>query len=134
MPHYSPNEAMWGSDPYLCTIGDCVHITDGVRFVTRDGGTLIFRDKFPTGRYCRLLLMGRYASSRNKYDYPARGDDRGQVRDRGRAGGISRNIPENSLAVGVPAGHQDGGRVPRQTVEELSWLRRAFRPWKKRCS
>ena len=84
---------MWGSDPYLCTIGDCVHITDGVRFVTRDGGTLIFRDSSLLRHICTYCYWQLHLS-RNKYDYPARGDDRGQVRDRGRVGGVPEHPGE----------------------------------------
>lgn len=34
---------IWSTEPWLITIGDNVHITSGVRFITHDGGTLIFR-------------------------------------------------------------------------------------------
>ena len=122
---YSANEAMWGSDPYLCTIGDCVHITDGVRFVTHDGGTLIFREEFPTLDISAPIVVGsRTYLGINTIILPGV-----TIGDRcviGAGSVVSRNIPENSLAVGVPASHQDGGRVPRQTVEELSWLRPPF--------
>lgn len=37
----------WGSEPYLITIGDDVTITDGVRFITHDGGAALFRDFQP---------------------------------------------------------------------------------------
>jgi hypothetical protein len=33
--------AGFGSEPYLVTLGDRVTITDGVRFVTHDGGTAV---------------------------------------------------------------------------------------------
>lgn len=44
---YSVRPETFGSDPYLITIGNNVHVTDGVRFITHDGGTLIFRNSFP---------------------------------------------------------------------------------------
>lgn len=31
----------WGTEPWLITLGSNVHITDGVKFVTHDGGTLV---------------------------------------------------------------------------------------------
>lgn len=40
---YGGNPNMWGTEPFLIKIGDNVHITDGCRFVTHDGGTLILR-------------------------------------------------------------------------------------------
>ena len=35
----------WGSEPFLITIGDQVTVTDGVRFITHDGSTWLFRDE-----------------------------------------------------------------------------------------
>lgn len=32
---------MWSTEPWLITIGQNVHITYGVRFITHDGGTLV---------------------------------------------------------------------------------------------
>lgn len=37
----------FGSDPWMITLGDNVHITSGVRFITHDGGTLILRKEVP---------------------------------------------------------------------------------------
>lgn len=33
----------WGSEPYLITIGNHVRITEGVRFITHDGGVWVLR-------------------------------------------------------------------------------------------
>jgi acetyltransferase-like isoleucine patch superfamily enzyme len=44
---YAAEVGMFGSDPYLITIGDNVHITKGVTFITHDGGTLILRKEMP---------------------------------------------------------------------------------------
>jgi len=44
---YSINRAMFGSEPWLITLGDNVHVTAGVQFVTHDGGTLILRGEVP---------------------------------------------------------------------------------------
>jgi acetyltransferase-like isoleucine patch superfamily enzyme len=41
----SPN--MWGTEPFLIQIGNNVHITDGCKFITHDGGTLILRRHTP---------------------------------------------------------------------------------------
>ena len=38
----------FGSEPYLITIGNHVTITDGVKFVTHDGGIWAFRDEEPS--------------------------------------------------------------------------------------
>ena len=36
---------MFGTEPWCITLGNCVHITKDVLFVTHDGGTLLFRDE-----------------------------------------------------------------------------------------
>ena len=38
---------VFGSEPYLITIGDHVTITEGVRFITHDGGVWVFRAQYP---------------------------------------------------------------------------------------
>lgn len=38
---------MFGTEPWCITLGDNVHITRDVLFITHDGGTLLFRDKVP---------------------------------------------------------------------------------------
>ena len=35
----------WGSEPYLVTIGDRVKTSSGIRFITHDGGTWVFRNQ-----------------------------------------------------------------------------------------
>ncbi len=37
----------WGSEPWLIEIGDHVHISRDVKFVTHDGGVWVFREKEP---------------------------------------------------------------------------------------
>lgn len=36
-------KVFWGSEPYLIKIGDHVRVTEGVRFITHDGGLWVFR-------------------------------------------------------------------------------------------
>ena len=36
----------FGGEPYLISIGDHVRITNGVRFITHDGGLWVLREKF----------------------------------------------------------------------------------------
>jgi acetyltransferase-like isoleucine patch superfamily enzyme len=38
----------WGSEPYLVKLGNRVHITSGVSFITHDGGAWVARDQSPT--------------------------------------------------------------------------------------
>jgi len=37
----------WGSEPYLIEIGNHVHVTLGVKFITHDGAVWVFREKIP---------------------------------------------------------------------------------------
>lgn len=36
----------WGTEPWIITVGDNVHITDGVRFITHDGEHFYFGIEF----------------------------------------------------------------------------------------
>ena len=51
---------MFGSEPWCITLGDNVHITDGVRFITHDGGTLIFRHIVPDLEITKPIKVGNY--------------------------------------------------------------------------
>ena len=54
----------WETEPWLITFGNNVHITDGAKFITYDGGTLFYRKQVPdleitkpiVGRARQLLL------------------------------------------------------------------------------
>lgn len=37
----------WSSEPWIITLGNHVHITSNVRFITHNGGTLILRHLTP---------------------------------------------------------------------------------------
>lgn len=45
---YGGSPSMWGSEPYLVTLGDRVFIAPNCQFVCHDGGTLILRTKYPS--------------------------------------------------------------------------------------
>lgn len=46
----------WGSEPYLITIEKNVKITKGVKFITHDGGTYVFRHQ---EKYNRVIRYGK---------------------------------------------------------------------------
>lgn len=48
----------WGSEPWLITLGNNVHITAGVKFITHDGGTLLFRDRVPDLEITKPIVIG----------------------------------------------------------------------------
>lgn len=49
---------MFGTEPWIIKLGDNVHITDEVMFVTHDGGTLLFREKTPDLEITRPIEVG----------------------------------------------------------------------------
>ena len=95
----------WGSEPYLISIGDSVKITDGVRFITHDGGMHVLRnlnngfkdaDKFGEIRVGNnvfigvgtIILPGVYIGDNVVI---------------GAGSVVAKSIPQNSVACGVPA-------------------------------
>ena len=48
----------WGTEPWIISLGDNVHITDGVRFITHDGGTLLFRNRVPDLEITKPIQVG----------------------------------------------------------------------------
>ena len=51
-------DVVWSTEPWIITVGDNVHITDGVRFETHDGGTLLFRSEIPDLEVTRPIVLG----------------------------------------------------------------------------
>lgn len=92
----------WGTEPWIITLGDNVHITDGVKFITHDGGTLIFRRLIPDLEITKPIVVGdNVYFGNNVIVLP--GVTIGSNVIIGAGAIVSRNIPDNSLAVGVPA-------------------------------
>jgi acetyltransferase-like isoleucine patch superfamily enzyme len=100
-PHFY-GRVEWGSEPWIITIGDNVHITGGCKFIAHDGGTLIFRDRVPDLEITKPITVGN-----NVYI----GEDSlillgvhiGSNVVIGARSVVTRDIPENSVAAGVPA-------------------------------
>lgn len=92
----------WGSEPWIITIGDNVHITDGVKFITHDGGTLLYRDKIPDLEITKPIVIGdRVYIGNNVIILP--GVIIGNNVVIGAGAVVTKSIPDNSVAVGVPA-------------------------------
>ena len=93
---------MFGSDPYLITIGNNVHITKGVTFTTHDGGTLILRKEVPDLELTAPIAVGDdvYIGV-NAVILP--GVTIGNRCIIGAGAVVTKSIPGNSVAVGVPA-------------------------------
>ena len=92
----------WGTEPWIITLGNNVHITDGVKFVTHDGGTLLYRDFIPDLEITKPITVGnRVYIGNNVILLP--GVNIGNNVIIGAGAIVSKSIPDNSVAVGVPA-------------------------------
>lgn len=107
----------YGTEPWLITLGNRCHITDGVKFETHDGGTLIFRTEIPDLEITKPIKIGDdcYIGN-NAIILP--GVTIGNRCVIGAGAVVSRNIPDNSVAVGVPA------RVIKTADEYLEKLKK----------
>ena len=92
----------WGTEPWIIDIGENVHITDGCKFITHDGGTLLFRNRVPDLEITKPIKIGdNVYIGNNVLIMP--GITIGNDVVIGAGAIVSRDIPDNSVAVGVPA-------------------------------
>ncbi|MCG5470398.1 DapH/DapD/GlmU-related protein [Micromonospora zamorensis] len=112
---YAVNRAMFGSEPWLITMGDNVYITAGVQFVTHDGGTLILRKDHPELDWTAPITIGNdvYIGMRSMILAGVNIGNRCVI---GAGSIVTRDIPDNTVAAGVPA------RPLRTTDEYLKQL------------
>lgn len=79
-----------------------VYITDGVKFITHDGGTLLYRKQIPDLEITKPITIGDNVYIGNDVIILP-GVNIGNNVIIGAGAIVSRDIPDNSLAVGVPA-------------------------------
>ena len=92
----------WGSEPWLISTGDNVYLTDGIKFITHDGGTLLFRDKVPDLEITKPITIGNNVYVGNNVIFLP-GVKVGNNVVIGAGAVVTKDIPDNSVAVGVPA-------------------------------
>ena len=92
----------FGSEPYLIKIGNHVEIASGVRFITHDGGMWIFRKQYPDIDVFGPIYIGdNVMIGMNSILLPGiRIGDNCVI---GAGSVVSRDIPSNTVAAGVPA-------------------------------
>lgn len=95
-------EVSWGSEPWIISLGSNVHITDGVRFITHDGGTLLYRQLVPDLEITKPIKLGNDVYVGNNVLFMP-GTTVGNNVIIGAGAVVTKNIPDNSVAVGVPA-------------------------------
>lgn len=97
-------DVSFGSEPYLITIGNNVRITKGVNFVTHDGGIWVLR-KMNLMENCdvfgKIIIGDNIHIGFNAIIMP--GVTIGNNCVIGCGAVVTNDIPENSIAVGVPA-------------------------------
>lgn len=113
---YGVDRAMFGSEPWLVSLGDNVYVTAGVQFITHDGGTLILRKEVPDLEWTAPIRVGDdvYLGVRTTILAGVTIGNRCVV---GAGSVVTRDIPDNSVAAGVPA------RVIRTVDDYLERLR-----------
>ena len=92
----------WGTEPWIITLGENVYITDGVKFITHDGGTLLYRKQVPDLEITKPIVVGNDVYFGNNV-IVLPGVTIGNNVVIGAGAVVTRDIPDNSLAVGVPA-------------------------------
>ncbi len=92
----------WGSEPWIITLGENVYITDGVKFITHDGGTLLYRNRIPDLEITKPIVIGNDVYIGNNVILLP-GVTVGNNVVIGAGAVVTRDIPDNSVAVGVPA-------------------------------
>lgn len=96
--------ASFGSEPYLIEIGDNVRITSNVQLTTHDGGLWVLRNngKLPNSdKFGKIKIGNNVHIGINSIVLP--GVTIGNNVIIGAGAVVSKDIPSNSVAVGVPA-------------------------------
>jgi len=95
----------FGSEPYLVSVGDNVRITNNVQFITHDGGVWVLRNMYP--ELSDIDVFGRITVGNNVHIGPDTvimpGCSIGNNCIIGVGSIVTKDIPDNSIAVGVPA-------------------------------
>lgn len=83
-------------------MGNNVHITDGVKFITHDGGTLLYRNHIPDLEITKPISVGNDVYIGNNVIILP-GVTIGNNVVIGAGAVVTKDIPDNSVVAGVPA-------------------------------
>ena len=99
------SNVQFGSEPYMITIGNHVRLTENVRLVTHDGGLWVVRElkeEYKNADIFKPIVIGNNVHvGVNSIIMP--GVTIGNNVIIGCGAVVTKNIPDNSVAVGVPA-------------------------------
>jgi acetyltransferase-like isoleucine patch superfamily enzyme len=99
---YGNPYSMFGTEPWCITLGDNVHITRDVLFVTHDGGTLLFRDRFPELEITApIVLKDNVYIGLRSIILPGVTIGNNCIIAAGSI--VSKDVPDNSVYGGIPA-------------------------------
>lgn len=93
----------WGSEPFLVSIGDHVTVTSGVKFITHDGSTCLVKDEHGKRyqRFAPIQVGSHVFIGVNSIIMP--GVTIGSNVVIGAGSVVTKDIPDHSVAIGVPA-------------------------------
>ena len=95
----------FGSEPYLISIGDNVRLTSNVQFVTHDGGMWVLRNlnlvSKKADKFGQIKIGNNVNIGLNATIMP--GVEIGDNVVIGLGAIVTKNVPSNSVAAGVPA-------------------------------
>lgn len=99
---YGDPYSMFGTEPWCISLGDNVHITREVLFITHDGGTLLFRDTIPDLEITAPIVVedNVYIGARSII-LPGVTIGRNSIIAAGSV--VSKDVNPNSVYGGVPA-------------------------------
>ena len=99
--------ASFGSEPYLISLGNHVRVNSGVIFVTHDGGAWVLREYINDNNAKKIDLFGKITVGNNVHigtnAIIMPGVTIGNNCIIGCGAIVTKSIPDNSIAVGVPA-------------------------------
>lgn len=99
---YIYGEVSWGTEPWIIKLGENVHITHGVTFITHDGGTLLFRSEYPDIEITKPIIIGdNVYIGTNATILP--GVKIGSNVVIGACSVVTKDVPSNTVVAGNPA-------------------------------
>ncbi len=92
----------FGSEPYLIKIGNHCTITEGVKFITHDGGCWVFRNEIPDlNVFGKIEIKDNCFIGMNAIIMPNVIVGPNSVVGAGSV--VTKDVPENTVVAGVPA-------------------------------